>query len=147
VIFFQETHMTLKLYFITLVAFLGIDSLWLGLIAPSFYRAQIGHLMADQPNFIAAAAFYLLYIYGMVFFVVEPAVRAEEPLQKSVVRGAFFGLITYATYDLTNLATLRDWSLLMTAVDMAWGTLLGGTVTLVSVWAGKRLGRANQASP
>lgn len=130
--------MTLKLYLITFLAFLGVDSLWLGLIAPSFYRSQIGHLMADDANFVAAAAFYLIYIFGMVFFAIEPAMRSGDSLQQAALRGALYGFITYATYDLTNHATLRDWTLLMTVVDMTWGTLLGAAVTLVSVWVGKK---------
>lgn len=130
--------MKLKLYLITLTTFLAIDSLWLGWIAPLFYRSQIGHLMADEPNFIAAAAFYFIYIFGIVFFAVEPAMRGDS-LQQAALRGALYGFITYATYDLTNYATLRGWTLLMTVVDMTWGTLLGALVTLVSVWAGRRL--------
>ncbi|HCR70993.1 MAG TPA: DUF2177 domain-containing protein [Anaerolineae bacterium] len=121
----------------TLITFLAIDSFWLGFIAPSFYRSQIGHLMAEDANFLAAGIFYLLYIYGLLFFVVEPAVKSNN--SNYLIRGALFGLITYATYDLTNLATLRDWSLLVTVVDMAWGTILCGLITWVSVWASKKL--------
>lgn len=129
--------MTIKIYFITLTAFLGIDAIWLGLVAPAFYRSQIGHLMAGSANLLAAGIFYLLYIFGLVFFVVEPGVRGHT-LKQAAVRGALFGLVTYGTYDLTNHATLRDWSLMMTVVDMAWGTILCAAVALVSVWAGKR---------
>lgn len=129
--------MKLKLYFITLISFLAIDSLWLGLVAPSFYRSQIGHLMRDSPNFLAAGLFYLLFVYGVVFFAVEPGVRGHS-LWQAALRGALFGLVTYATYDLTNHATLTDWPVLMTVVDMAWGTFLSAAVTLVSVWAGTR---------
>lgn len=129
--------MKLKLYFITLIAFLGIDSLWLGLVAPTFYRAQIGYIMTENPNLIAAGLFYLLFIFGMVVFIVEPGVR-EGTLMQAVTRGALFGLVTYATYDLTNLATLEGWPMLVTVVDLIWGTFLSSAVTLVSVWAGKR---------
>lgn len=129
--------MKLKLYFITLIAFLGIDSLWLGLVAPSFYKSQIGFIMAENPNFLAAGLFYLLFIFGMVIFIVEPGVR-EQTLMQAVARGALFGLVTYATYDLTNLATLQGWPILVTVVDLIWGTVLSAAVTLVSVWAGKR---------
>jgi uncharacterized membrane protein len=131
--------MKLKLYVITLLAFLAIDSLWLGGIAPSFYRSQIGHLMADEPNFVAAAFFYMIFIFGMVYFVVEPCVREDKTLKQTAFRGAIFGLVTYATYDLTNHATLANWPVLMTVVDMTWGTTLSTLVALVSVWAGKRL--------
>lgn len=129
--------MKLKLYFITLIAFLGIDSFWLGLVAPSFYRSQIGYIMAENPNFLAAGFFYLLFIFGMVIFIIEPGVR-EQTLTQAVTRGALFGLVTYATYDLTNLATLEGWPVLVTVVDLIWGTVLSAAVTLVSVWAGKR---------
>ena len=129
--------MKLKLYLITFIAFLTIDSLWLGLVAPAFYRSQIGFIMADQPNFLAAGLFYILFILGLVFFVVEPGVR-EQTLTQTVLRGALFGLVTYATYDLTNLATLAGWPVLLTVVDLAWGTVLSSTVTLISVWVGKR---------
>jgi len=133
----KRRFMKLKLYFITLIAFLGIDALWLGLVAPSFYKSQIGYIMAENPNFLAAGLFYLLFIFGMVIFIVEPGVR-EQTLMQAVGRGALFGLVTYATYDLTNLATLEGWPVLVTVVDLAWGTFLSAAVTLVSVWAGKR---------
>lgn len=94
--------------------------------------------MADLPNFFAAGIFYLIFVFGMVFFVIEPGMNSESML-KTVVRGAIFGFVTYATYDLTNHATLSGWPILMTIVDMAWGTTLSAAVTLVSVWAGKRL--------
>ncbi len=128
----------LKLYILTFMIFLAVDSLWLGLAAPQFYRSQIGHLMADLPNFFAAGIFYLIFVFGMVFFVIEPG-KNSESMPKTVVRGAIFGFVTYATYDLTNHATLSGWPILMTIVDMAWGTTLSAAVTLVSVWAGKRL--------
>ncbi|HNO92835.1 MAG TPA: DUF2177 family protein [Anaerolineales bacterium] len=133
--------MKLKLYLITFLAFLGIDSLWLGLVAPSFYKSQIGYIMAENPNFLAAGLFYLLFIFGMVVFIVEPGVR-EQTLMQAVTRGALFGLVTYATYDLTNLATLEGWPILVTVVDLIWGTVLSAAVTLVSVWAGKRFIKA-----
>jgi uncharacterized membrane protein len=129
--------MKLKLYVITLIAFLGIDSIWLGLVAPSFYRSQIGYIMAETPNFLAAGIFYLLFVVGMVVFVVEPGVREHSPSQ-AVMRGALFGLVTYATYDMTNLATLEGWPILVTVVDLTWGTVLSASVALVSVWTGKR---------
>jgi len=133
--------MKLKLYLITFLAFLAIDSLWLGLVAPSFYKSQIGYIMAENPNFFAAGLFYLLFIFFMVVFIVEPGVR-EQTLMQAVARGALFGLVTYATYDLTNLATLEGWPILVTVVDLIWGTVLSAAVTLVSVWAGKRFIKA-----
>jgi uncharacterized membrane protein len=129
--------MKLKLYLITFLTFLAIDSLWLGLVAPSFYRSQIGYIMAETPNYFAAGLFYLVFIFGMVVFIVDPGVR-EGTLIQSVSRGALFGLVTYATYDLTNLATVEGWPVLLTVVDLTWGTVLSAAVTLVSVWAGRR---------
>jgi uncharacterized membrane protein len=130
--------MKLKLYFITLFIFLAIDSLWLGLVAPKFYQDQIGHLMAETPNLAAAGLFYLLFIGVLVYLVVEPALRAGT-IRDAAIRGALFGLVTYATYDLTNLATLRDWPILVTIVDLAWGTVLTAATAAGSFWAAKKL--------
>lgn len=135
------TRSTIKRYFITLLVFLILDAVWLGLIAQPFYQAQIGFLLAKNPNWAAAGVFYLLYVAGLVFFVTEPAVRAGTSPARSALRGAFFGLVAYATYDLTNLATVDRWPLLLTAVDMAWGTLLGALTTLAAVWAGRRIAK------
>lgn len=130
--------MKIKLYFLTLFIFLAVDSLWLGVVAPGFYRAQIGHLMAETPNLPAAAIFYLLFIGGLVYFVVEPSLHIGT-IWDVVVRGALFGLVMYATYDLTNLATLREWPLLVTVVDLAWGTVLTAATAAISVWVGRKL--------
>lgn len=128
--------MKIKNYIVTLIVFLALDSLWLGLVAPSFYRSQIGYIMADQPNLFAAGIFYLLFIFGLQVFVIEP--NKSDSLINTTLRGALFGLVTYATYDLTNLATLEGWPILLTVVDLAWGTVLTALVTLVSVWVGKK---------
>ena len=130
--------MKIKLYFLALLIFLGIDALWLGLVAPGFYRSQIGHLMAETPNLFAAGIFYLLFVGVLVHFVIEPALRIGT-IREAWVRGAMFGLVTYATYDLTNLATLRDWPLLVTIVDLAWGTTLTAGTAAASVWAGRKI--------
>ena len=127
-----------KAYLLTIVPFIVLDAFWLGLIAPQFYRAQIGHLMAEQVNWPAAVLFYTLYIAGMVFFVSGPAIRSGD-LRQALVRGALFGLITYATYDLTNQATLRDWPLLVTIVDMIWGITLGALTALGATWLGCKI--------
>ena len=122
-----------KCYVITLVVFLVLDAIWLGVIAPRFYRVQISFLMADRPKWLAAGVFYLIFVAGLVLFVVSPGVR-EGSLVKAALRGALFGLVTYATYDLTNLATVAGWPLLVTVVDLGWGTVLAMTTTLLSVW-------------
>lgn len=128
----------LKLYFLTLLIFLALDSLWLGLIAPKFYQAQIGHLMASTPNPLAVGLFYLLFIAALIYFVIEPSLRIAKTAT-NIIRGAFFGLATYATYDLTNLATLRDWPVLVTVVDLLWGTALTAATSVLSVWLAKKL--------
>ena len=129
---------TVKHYFITLLVFLVMDAIWLGLIAQPFYQAQIGFLLAKKANWAAAGVFYLLYVAGLVFFVVEPALRTRATPGRAALRGAFFGLVAYATYDLTNLATVDRWPIVVTAVDMAWGTALGALTTLAGVWAARR---------
>ena len=124
-----------KLYFATLVVFFAVDLVWLGLVARSFYQKQIGFLMAPATNWVAAIIFYLLFIFGLLFFVVLPGLR-EGSLGVTLLRAALYGLITYATYDLTNLATLKDWPITMTIVDIAWGTFLSTVVSLASFWIG-----------
>ncbi|HUG34336.1 MAG TPA: DUF2177 family protein, partial [Anaerolineales bacterium] len=93
---------------------------------------QIGHLMADKTNLPVALIFYLLFVGVLVYFVVTPGIGM--PVREVIMRGTLFGLVTYATYDLTNLATLRDWSLLVTVVDMIWGTFLTAATSVVVVW-------------
>jgi uncharacterized membrane protein len=128
----------IKLYFATLVAFFVIDMVWLGLVARTFYSQYLGFLMAPSINWLAAIIFYLLFIVGILVFVVVPGLESNS-LRTTLLRAALFGLITYATYDLTNLATLKDWPVLVTIVDMAWGTVLSISVSYVSFLAGKRL--------
>lgn len=123
------------LYLICLGAFLAIDFTWLGVVARNFYRKELGELMADSTNWAAAFAFYLLFVVGIVLFVVNPAIQ-KESLAWSVGIGFLFGLITYATYDLTNLATLANWPLRVTLVDLLWGGVLSATVSLVGYLVG-----------
>ena len=127
-----------KLYMAALIAFFAIDMLWLGLVARAFYQKQLGFLMAPNINWLAAIVFYLLFIVGIVVFVVVPGLQADS-LKTTLLRAALFGLITYATYDLTNLATVKDWPVLVTIVDMIWGTVLSVTVSLAGFLAGKWL--------
>ncbi|MBN1372792.1 MAG: DUF2177 family protein [Anaerolineaceae bacterium] len=127
-----------KLYGVTLVAFFAIDMLWLGVIARGFYRKHLGFLMAPTTNWVAAIIFYLLFILGIVFFVVLPGLEAQS-LRVTLLRAALYGLITYATYDLTNLATLKDWPVLLTVVDITWGVVLSTLVSLAGYFAGRWL--------
>ncbi len=128
----------IKLYLITLAVFFAVDMLWLGLVARDFYQKQLGFLMAPSVNWTAAVIFYLLFIAGIIFFVVLPGLK-ENSLQNLIIRAAFFGLITYATYDLTNLATVKNWPLLVTIVDLIWGMALTTVVSLAGFFAGKWL--------
>lgn len=128
----------LKLYFVSLAAFLAIDMLWLGLVARSFYQQHLGFLLAPSPNWFVAILFYLLFIVGILFFVVVPGLESGS-LKATLVRAALFGLITYATYDLTNLATLKDWPVLLSVVDLLWGTFLSVSVSAIGFIAGKRI--------
>ncbi|MCX6068029.1 MAG: DUF2177 family protein [Chloroflexi bacterium] len=126
-----------KLYLVLLAAFFAIDMLWLGLVARSFYHQSLGFLMTPSPNWFVAALFYLLFIVGILFFVVVPGLESDS-LKDTLLRAALFGLITYATYDLTNLATIKDWPVLITVVDLFWGTFLSVSVSLVGFVIGKR---------
>jgi len=126
------------LYVITFICFFLIDMIWLGLIAKNFYRKHLGDLMSSRINWTAAVLFYLLFIFGLVVFVVQPAVLQNSPLN-ALLLGALLGLVCYATYDLTNLATLKDWPLLVTVVDLIWGAVLGASVSLVSTLLGRML--------
>ena len=128
----------LKLYLVSLAAFFAIDMLWLGLVARSFYQQYLGFLMDTSPNWFVAIIFYLLFVVGILVFVVLPGLGANS-LKATLLRAALFGLITYATYDLTNLATLKDWPALLSIVDMLWGTFLSVSVSCVGFIAGKRL--------
>lgn len=119
-------------YLIVLVVFFAVDLVWLGVIAKDLYAKLLGHLMAKSVNWPAALIFYLIFILGLVIFVIQPTL-ADGNLIKGLGMAALFGLVTYATYDLTNLATLRDWPILITVIDLAWGTTLSTLVTLISV--------------
>jgi len=121
----------IKTYLVVLAAFLGIDMVWLGLVAKKFYAEQIGFLMKTEVNWTAAIIFYLLFVGGLTWFVVSPALK-DGSWQRALLPGMAFGLITYATYDLTNLATIKDWPLLVTIVDLVWGTFLAGAVSIIA---------------
>jgi uncharacterized membrane protein len=123
--------MFFKLYGITLPIFFALDMVWLGVVAKSFYAKNIGFLMRADVNWVAAILFYLLFIAGLVLFVILPAVE-KGSWMRALTYGALFGLITYATYDLTNLATLKDWPVIVTVVDLGWGMVLAGAVSTAS---------------
>jgi len=121
----------IKQYFVALLTFLIIDGAWLMLIAKNFYAKHLGYLMAKNPNLAAAGIFYLIYIFTMVVLIISPALQ-KGSLITAILTGALFGLCAYATYDLTNLATIKDWPLLVTIVDLIWGTFVSGAVAGIS---------------
>lgn len=119
----------LALYAISVPVFFIIDMIWLGFVASSFYRDRLGDMM--QINWTAAIIFYLVFLVGLTYFAIYPGMSGGW--QKAAFLGALFGFFTYATYDMTNLATLKDWPLDMVIVDIIWGTVLGGSVAAVTV--------------
>jgi len=129
----------LKLYLISLAIFLGIDMVWLTLLAKNFYAKQIGYLTTKNPNLLAALIFYLIFIAGLVVFVINPALD-KKMWSQALLLGAFFGLVTYATYDLTNLATIKDWPFILTVVDLLWGMSLSATVSFLTYLIARKLG-------
>lgn len=121
--------MFFKLYITALPIFFALDMVWLGLISKNFYKDQIGFLIKSQVNWYAAIIFYLIFIAGLVVFVISPALEKNSWVH-ALLFGAFFGLVTYATYDLTNLAMTKDWPFLVTVVDLVWGMFLSAAVSI-----------------
>jgi uncharacterized membrane protein len=130
--------MFIKLFLIALPVFFVIDMVWLVLVAKKFYQDQIGFLMKPDINWIAAIIFYLLFITGLVIYVILPAVEKHSWVH-AILFGALFGLITYATYDLTNLATLKDWPILVTVVDLIWGTVLAASIAGITYFIAAKI--------
>jgi len=127
----------IKLYFLTFFVFFLVDIVWLGAISKNLYSKYLGHLMTPNVNWAAAIIFYLLFIAGLVFFVIYPAIQ-KESLLYAILAGGFFGLVAYGTYDLTNLATLKDWPFLITAIDLAWGTFLNAATAGITYVVAQR---------
>lgn len=121
----------LKTYLIAFIVFFAIDILWLAIIAKDLYQKYLGHLLKTNVNWAAAMIFYLIFIGGLVFFAIMPAID-KGLWHQALLYGALFGFITYATYDLTNLATLKDWPIEITLIDLAWGTFLGASTSTLS---------------
>ena len=124
------------LYLLTLPVFFGIDLLWIGVLAKDFYRNSLGHLFRQDINWAAALIFYFLYIVGILIFVTLPALE-KQSLGRAVIMGGLFGFFTYATYDLTNFATLRDWPIKIVIVDITWGMVLTASVAAASYFIGR----------
>jgi len=120
-------------YGCALILFVGLDFVWLGTMTPRFYKPTLGDVLLTDVNLKAAAAFYLFYPIGLVIFVIAPALKSGD-VRGALVMGALYGLFTYGTYDLTNYATLRNWTAALTATDMVWGAILGAAVSGAVVW-------------
>jgi uncharacterized membrane protein len=130
---------TLVAYVATLIAFCACDFAWLGWIAKGFYARELGGLLLARPNFAAAVAFYLVYAGGVQIFCVHPALEADSWV-RAWLAGALFGFVAYATYDLTNLATLKNWPLAISVVDLLWGTLVTSAAAAAGYAAGVHIG-------
>ena len=131
--------MLITLYLITLPIFLVIDMVWLVLVAKNFYAQQIGLLMKTEINWSAAIIFYLLFVFGLILFVIAPALE-KNSWSHALIYGALFGLVTYATYDLTNLATMKNWPVLITIVDLVWGMTVAASVSIVTYLIATKIG-------
>ncbi len=126
-------------YAVAGIIFALIDAIWLSFVANKLYRSQLGNLLLEKPNLPAAILFYLVFLVGLVVFVINPALAAGS-WKLAIGLGALFGLVTYATYDLTNLATLKGYPLTMTVIDMIWGTVLTASVAGLAVFILQKVG-------
>lgn len=128
----------LLLYGISVPVFFLLDMVWLGLVAKNFYRSQLGDLVGDV-QWPVAIIFYLVFLVGLTFFATYPAAE-KNSVMTALLLGALFGFFSYATYDLTNLATLRNWPLALSVVDIIWGTVLGAAVAAFTVYVNSWIG-------
>lgn len=125
-------------YLVAGTLFAIIDGIWLSFVANKLYRSQLGSLLLDKPNLPAAVVFYLVFLVGLVVFVINPAVNSGD-WRVALGLGSLFGFVTYATYDLTNLATLKGYPLTITIVDLIWGTVLTASVSLAAFFILQRI--------
>lgn len=121
-------------YVVALAAFVATDMAWLGLMARKFYRPTMGDIALPDVNLAPAIVFYVMYPIGLLVFAVLPAIKSGS-MSSAIVYGALFGFFTYATYDLTNQATLRNWTTMLTVVDIGWGTALGAITSIIAYLA------------
>ena len=122
---------TIFLYIIATVIFFAIDMVWLGFIARNLYKEKLGFILSDKVNWAAAIVFYLIYIGGILFFAVIPAIK-DQNWQTALLNGAVLGMLCYATYDLTNMATISQWPLQIVVIDIVWGIVLTSSVSLLT---------------
>lgn len=121
----------IKTYLITLFVFVLIDAVWLGFIAKDLYSKELGFLISKSPKWLAAILFYLIFVAGLCYFAVIPAI-SNASIRIAIINGILLGFVSYATYDLTNLATIDNWPIKVTIIDLMWGSFLGGTVSIIS---------------
>lgn len=126
------------IYLAAVAIFLGIDSVWLKTMTGLFYEKRIGHLLADEPNMIAAGVFYLFYLLALCIIILYPQIKAQASLGHIFLMGALIGLMAYGTYDFTSLALYKDYTLDTALVDFVWGGLLTGTVSAIVAWLAYR---------
>lgn len=127
----------LQLYFITLAIFLGLDFLWLGALSEGLYSDKLKDFIATSPNYLVAFLFYALFVVGLLIFVVFPAIK-KASVAYAVKYGALFGLMTYATFDLSSLASFKNWPVSITFIDITWGVVLCSVVSFLSFMVSKR---------
>lgn len=120
-------------YIATLIAFILFDIIWLGVITKNLYSSEIGHLMSEKVNYFAAIAFYLVFITGIVVLAIMPGLEAGN-IKKTIINAAVLGFVSYATYDLTNFATLKDWPLRVVLIDITWGAFISTTTSIVGFY-------------
>lgn len=126
------------LYLLTALVFFAIDFLWLKFSAPN-YSKKIGHLMAPKPKLFPALIFYLIFVIGVIIFAVLPGYESQN-IWKTIMLGALFGMLSYSTYDLTNLATLKNWPVSITIIDIIWGTTVSALTSVAGYYIATLLG-------
>ena len=126
-------HMSFaKLYIISLISFLLLDGFWIGFVASSFYKKHLGFLLSPKVNYLPVAIFYLIYVFGIVYVVLEP--NMGRSLVQVFITGAIVGLMAYSAYDFTNQATIKDWPIIITIVDILWGAFASGAVSVITMY-------------
>lgn len=120
-------------FIISLITFVLLDIIWLGVISKNLYSSEIGHLMSERLNYLAVIAFYLVFITGLVILAIMPGLKETE-LKRTIINAAVLGFVSYATYDLTNYATLKDWPLRVVLIDISWGTFISTITSIVGFY-------------
>ncbi len=129
----------MKSYLVAFIVFMVVEGMWLVVVAKNFYKKEIGFLMSESPKILPTVIFSLVFVVGLVFFVINPALL-EDSWKYALVVGLLFGFISYSTYDLTNLATLEKWPLKVTIVDLVWGSSMSAIVSTISFFILKKIG-------